>query len=232
MVTEDLRNKLESPIATPYFALSPLSELSPCSTQTYTTEGSRFSEPGPSLESETEVESDDLEFENEARNTETKLIPIEDVLAVADSIVFSALGHNFNLATQISPELHRRLGITTDRETGTFKLATSQGSKERQKSSEAVNEHQSLSSKPNTKSLSAKRGRESEEPEDLDEGGSGDSPKRRRQSPNKDSDETKLFACHFFKKDPFKYSDWNRRFFKKYSGCTGPVGRTALRHIL
>jgi len=203
--------------------------LSPCSTQTSTSEGGFFSELEFSIESKTEVESVDVEFGREAKDG---LTTIDHVLAVVDPILFSVLGQNFNFATHIVLEFHKRLGLAIDTESGIFKFATSQGLEERSKSDEVGEINLSLPSQSNARSLSAKHGRESEEPEDLDEEENRDSPKRRRRSPNEDSEETQLFACHFFKKDPIKYSDWNPRFFKKYSGCTGPVGRGEFRRIL
>jgi hypothetical protein len=202
--------------------------LSPCSTQTSTSEAT-FSELEDSLKSETEVESVDLKFGRDAKVGSTT---IEHVLAVVEPILFSVLGHNFKFATSIVLEFHKRLRLAIDSESGIFKFATSQGLKERSKPGEVGDNNLSLPSQPNARSSSAKRGREPEEPEDRNEEENGDSPKRRRKSRNKNFEETKLFACHFFKKDPIKYSDWNHRFFKKYGGCTGPVGRGEFRRIL
>jgi hypothetical protein len=229
VVTENSRKKHQSPITTPYFALSPLSELSPYSTQTSTSDGGFFSELDFSIESETGVESVDVEFGRDAKGG---LMTIEHVLAVVDPILFSALGQNFNFATHIILEFRKRLWLAIDSESGIFKFATPQGIEERSKPGEVGDNNLSLPSQSNTRALSAKRGRGSEEPEDGNEEENRDSRKRRRKSPNENSEETKLFACHFFKKDPIKYSDWNPRFFKKYGGCTGPVGRGEFRRIL
>jgi hypothetical protein len=203
--------------------------LSPCSTQTSTSEGSFFSKLEYSLESDTKVEIVDLEI---GRGAKVGLTIIEHVLAFVEPILFSVLGHNFNFVTSIVLEFHKRLKLAIDSESGIFKFATSQGLEERSESGEVGDNNLSLPSQSNARSLSAKRGRESEEPEDRNEEENRDSRKRRRKSPNENSEETKLFACHFFKKDPIKYSDWNPRFFKKYGGCTGPVGRGEFRRIL
>jgi hypothetical protein len=138
-------------------------------------------------------------------------------------MVLSVLDHDVILAGYVVDRIHDQLDFTFATGDANYRQMTSQNTSQTSTAGQRRTKP-SLTPISNASSSSQKRSRRSQDPTDPNSGDDGDSPKRVKKKANKSFKEENVWACHFHKKDPVKYSVFGHG-FKKYKGCSGPLVR-------
>jgi hypothetical protein len=202
---------------------SPSSTSTPFSTSTQRsyTQSETFSSPQQRTDSETEVETEYFDSEDETSDSSDGTDSVDHIVRVVESRLLFVLCNDFDLAARLIPQVHSLVEFQLGRTATGIATRSPQtdGNEQSQKSTYKYSAATGPGQGQKAKSHPQKRGVNPDDPEDPDEmDGRGRNRRPKRLKPAS-GEAMPTFACHFFKKDPNKYNPWTDM---KYRTCVRP----------
>jgi hypothetical protein len=184
-----------------------------------------FTDSETLLESDTEVESDDAQSDNDLENHLVLGFSAHTIDTLEDCLL-SALKNDLDLAANLIPHIYGILQVRNTQTTSDFSSLGPNDAKETPDASEPPNTSTAQASIPPPSGDNAQRSRIRKRGRDEDEDDTKDGRGKRRSGRTDprssewiDESIPPMFACHFRKKDPRKY---NRPTNRKYHNCVCP----------
>ena len=165
----------------------------------------RFSYQEENTGSETDLDSDDVESEEDSTDDEVGTEYSDYALSDLESRLLCVFGDDPDFAARVVHQIHAYLQLGLAVEGATYLAAPSH------EPTGSVGSHQPVIT-PSSKqangnfhdnSIHPKRGRKRDESEDRRGNGT---PRKRRIKSDRNPSQGRRFACHFYKKDPIRYS--------------------------